>query len=209
MCIPRVRDFVFWRKGHSACTCKYLYQESYFAEMFVVASSMPDKAWLHCALPMPLVILAIYLLPLLCILASPSCRVSTRINVNLYLGDPNRGVSFIFRCLFHWHIFLIWWNVRQGVPSNCIVLWSNKSIVWVTLLPGNKGQFCVNFSELFLQVSSWISYSIKTENGAVSHRQTYIRVFHSVMCVSPTLRPPTFSLSFLSFSYNSSLIILH
>ena len=206
---PHVRHFVFWRKGHGACTGKYLYQESYFAEMFVIVSSMSDKAWLHCAIPMQLVILRIFSL------FSAYLPVLFAVSTRLCLGDSNRGVSFIFRCLFLWHTFLIRWNAGQSPASICIVLRSNKSTFCVTLLFSNKWHFCAKFYELFLEVFSWVSYSIKTENDAVSHGETQhicfvcVPFYFSFCSTFSVLWPPVFSLSFLSFSFNLSLTILY
>lgn len=183
--------------------------------MFIAASSMLDKAWLHCALPMQLVILPIFFLFSACLPVFSA--VSTRIRVILFMGYPNKGVRLIFRCLCFWQTFLIMWNAIQGPFLYCIALWSNRSIVWATLLPSNEWHSCVNFYSLFLKVSYRISYSIKAENGAVSYRETHTYTF-LLSYMSPlfffcntfaVLWSPTFSLSFLSFSFNLSLIILH
>lgn len=72
--------------------------------------------------------------------------VFIRTNGTLCGGDSSRGRTYIFGCLFLWHIFSICWSARQGPLSKCIVLWSNKSIVWVTLLPSNKWYFCLSTS---------------------------------------------------------------
>lgn len=151
-------------------------------------------------------------------LASPFCRISTRISVILCLGDSIRGVNFIFRCLFLWHTVLFMWNARQGPPPNCIILWPNKSTVWVTLLPSNKWHFCVYFYELFLQVSPCVNYRTETENGAVSHRETHTYAFFTVVCVFPffflylqyfysAMTPYTFSQLFV-FQFESDYFAL-
>lgn len=130
------------RKGYSVFMDKYLYQKSYFAKISVVVASTLDKGWLHSAFPTQLVILPIFSLFSACF---PGLfAVFTIINVTLCLEDSSRGASYIFACLFPWHIFLICWNVGQGLLSKCIVLWSNKSIVWVPLLPSNKWHFCLS-----------------------------------------------------------------
>lgn len=97
-------------------------------------------------------------------------------------GTPKSGMSLIFKCLFLWNIFLICDHAKQGPSPNCMVLWSKASIVWVSLLH-NRKHFCVNFYELFLQVSSWVHCGIKAENGVVYPRNTQTSAF--IGCVFP------------------------
>lgn len=137
---------------------------------------------------------------LLCMITSSFCRVPSRIGIILCLGNSNSGISLIFKCLFLWNIFLIWENAKQGPSSNCMVLWPNAPIVWESLLH-NRWHFCVSFHELFLQVSSWVDYRIKAENGAVYPRNTQTHAF--ISCVFPCL------FSFLLYFYSVLTSLLH
>lgn len=137
-----------------------------------------DHIWLPCENSDTSSLLLFYMI------ISSFCRVPSRTGKILRLGDSKSGMSFIFKCLFLWNIFLIWENAKQDLSPNCMVLWSNAPTVWASLLH-NRWHFCVNFYELFLQVSSWIHYRIKAENGAVYPRNTQTHTF--ISCVFPCL----------------------
>lgn len=83
---------------------------------------------------------------------------------------PARGGTYICGYLFLWHIFPIYWKARLGPLSKCIVLWSNKSIVWVTLLPSHRWLF-------------WLSTSI---NSFDKYSSELALVFRQIKMLLPT-----------------------
>lgn len=151
---------------------------------------------------------------LLCMITSSFCRVPNRIDIILCLGDANSGISFIFKCLFLWNIFLIRENTKKGPSSYCIVLWSNAPIVWASLL--HKMTFLCQLLWTFFckyppEFITVLRQRMELFIPNICIYQLCVHLPFFSFCNSFTVLwlAPTFPLSFSGFFFSVSWIILN